>query len=213
MPMPTLPPISNNYYSDVSNTRGYAQFYHFDVDDRGARPRTVPIPIEGNLPCCINERQSSSPHHHHQASINTSTSSSLSLLPSTLPPSVRTATTLNTTEATSRTTPSSHAISVYPPAEPMLIVHGTGGGKSSIYQTVGFVKGGVSLIIQNTLSLSSDQLSKLDNATMRSKSIFAYQLDSIKDHTSREAFKAFVGNQCRGQQIIATSIFMHCILI
>jgi superfamily II DNA helicase RecQ len=49
------------------------------------------------------------------------------------------------------------------PIHPVLLVQGTGGGKLSVYQTIGVVKRGVSLIIENTLSLSSDQLSKIRN--------------------------------------------------
>ena len=47
------------------------------------------------------------------------------------------------------------------PIHPVLLVQGTGGGKSSVYQTIGVIKQGVSLIIENMLSLSSDQLSKI----------------------------------------------------
>jgi superfamily II DNA helicase RecQ len=47
------------------------------------------------------------------------------------------------------------------PIHPVLLVQGTGGGKLSVYQTIGVIKRGVSLIIENTLSLSSDQLSKI----------------------------------------------------
>ena len=44
---------------------------------------------------------------------------------------------------------------------PVLLVHGTGGGKISTYQTIAIVKGGITLVVQNTLSLSSDQMSKI----------------------------------------------------
>ncbi len=41
-----------------------------------------------------------------------------------------------------------------------LLIQGTGGGKTSVYQTIGIIMRGVHLIIQNTLLLSSDQLLK-----------------------------------------------------
>ena len=47
------------------------------------------------------------------------------------------------------------------PIIPTLLIRGTGGGKSCVYQTVGIIKMGIILVVQNTLSLSSDQLSKL----------------------------------------------------
>ena len=68
--------------------------------------------------------------------------------------------------------------------QPVLIVHKTGGSKSSICQTIGFVKDGIHLIIQNTLSLSSDQLSKVDS--MHDKCVLAFQLDSIKQSSMRK---------------------------
>jgi superfamily II DNA helicase RecQ len=67
------------------------------------------------------------------------------------------------------------------PTKPILLVQGTGGGKSSVYQCVGVIKRGVSLIIQNTLSLSSDQLSKIDKISQRLPRVYAIQLDSIKE--------------------------------
>ena len=47
---------------------------------------------------------------------------------------------------------------------PTLLVQGTGGGKTSVYQTIGVVKRGINLIIQNTLTLSSDQISKIERS-------------------------------------------------
>ena len=45
-----------------------------------------------------------------------------------------------------------------PPYRPqaLLLVQGTGGGKSAIPQTVGTVFGGVTLVIENTLSLGKN---------------------------------------------------------
>ena len=76
--------------------------------------------------------------------------------------------------------------------QPVLIVHKTGGSKSSICQTIGFVKDGIHLIIQNTLSLSSDQLSKVD--LMHNKCVLAFQLDSIKQLSMRKDLIQFFDN-------------------
>jgi superfamily II DNA helicase RecQ len=67
------------------------------------------------------------------------------------------------------------------PIQPTLLVQGTGGGKSSVYQCIGVIKRSVSLIIQNTLSLSSDQMSKINNVSQRVWCTFAIQLNSIKE--------------------------------
>jgi superfamily II DNA helicase RecQ len=44
------------------------------------------------------------------------------------------------------------------PIKPSLLVQGTSGGKSSVYQMIGVIKGGITLIIESMLSLSSDQI-------------------------------------------------------
>jgi superfamily II DNA helicase RecQ len=67
------------------------------------------------------------------------------------------------------------------PIQPTLLVQGIGSGKSLVYQCIGVIKQGVSVIIQNTLSLSSDQLSKINNVSHCIPCTFALQLDSIKD--------------------------------
>ena len=73
------------------------------------------------------------------------------------------------------------------PIHPVLLVQGTGGGKSSVYQTIGVIKQGVSLIIENTLSLSSDQLSKIKQISERIPNVHCFQLDSLKTETSRSS--------------------------
>ena len=66
------------------------------------------------------------------------------------------------------------------PIRPVILVQGTGGGKSSVYQSFGIIKGGISLIIQTTLSLSSDQKVKIINIGKKYKNVKALQLDAIK---------------------------------
>ena len=66
----------------------------------------------------------------------------------------------------------------------MLLVQGTGGGKSAVPQTVGSVTCGVTLIIENTLSLSADQHSKIHNANTTHGPVKAFHLDSIRSPTN-----------------------------
>ena len=62
----------------------------------------------------------------------------------------------------------------------MLLVQGTGGGKSAVPQTVGAVTCGITLIIETTLSLSADQHSKIKSANSSHGSIEAFHIDSIR---------------------------------
>ena len=61
----------------------------------------------------------------------------------------------------------------------ILMVQATGSGKSSVPQTVAIVDGGITIIIENTLALSSDQISKIKDHN-ENKNIVAFQLDEIK---------------------------------
>ena len=63
---------------------------------------------------------------------------------------------------------------------PILLVHGTGGGKSAVMQTVATINLGVTLAIENTLSLSVDQSSKISGAEQKHGSVNAFHLDLIK---------------------------------
>ena len=64
--------------------------------------------------------------------------------------------------------------------EALLLVQGTGGGKSAVAQTVGCVDCGVTVIIEATLALAADQRSKVKSAQNTYGPVLAYQLDSIK---------------------------------
>ena len=61
----------------------------------------------------------------------------------------------------------------------LIIIQGTGGGKSAVVQTVGCVDCGVTLIIVETLALATDQRSKIMSANRFYGPVLAYQLDSI----------------------------------
>ena len=69
-----------------------------------------------------------------------------------------------------------------PPYRPqaLLLVQGTGGGKSAVVQTVGCVNCGVTVVIEPTLALSADQRSKISRARNTYGPVLAYQLDSVK---------------------------------
>ena len=70
-----------------------------------------------------------------------------------------------------------------PPYRPqaLLMVQGTGGGKSAVAQTVGCVNCGVTVVIEPTLALSADQRSKVTRARNTYGPVLAYQLDSVKN--------------------------------
>lgn len=71
----------------------------------------------------------------------------------------------------------------------LLLVQGTGGGKSAVAQTVGCVDCGVTVIIVETLALAADQRSKMSSANGIYGPILAYQLDSIKKKELVEKLK------------------------
>ena len=64
-------------------------------------------------------------------------------------------------------------------AKAILLVQGTGGGKSMVYQCSGTILTGVALVVESTLSLSSDQCSKIKNASNAHGPVKAIQLDTI----------------------------------
>jgi superfamily II DNA helicase RecQ len=73
------------------------------------------------------------------------------------------------------------------PIQPCLLVQGTSGGKSSVYQMIGIIKGGVTLIIESMLSLSSDQMSKISKISNTTDGVSSIQLDSIKKQDHQQA--------------------------
>ena len=72
---------------------------------------------------------------------------------------------------------------------PTLLVRGTGGGKSLVMQTIAVIKGGVTLIIENTLSLSSDQMSKIKHVSEKDGNVIALHLDAIKNDADKKQTK------------------------
>ena len=56
----------------------------------------------------------------------------------------------------------------------MLLINGTGRGKLTFPQTVGVVTCGVTLIIENTLSLGSNQKSKFKDTNLENGPVYAF---------------------------------------
>ena len=82
---------------------------------------------------------------------------------------------------------------------PVLLVQSTGTGKSSVPLTAATVDGGITIIVQNTLALGSDQVSKIaTTANSSAKHVKSYQLDAHKD-------KEVLSNLC-------DAIVHHCML-
>ena len=72
--------------------------------------------------------------------------------------------------------------------EALLLVQPTGSGKSAVPQTTSVVTNGVSIIIEPTLALSSDQASKFDKASKEYGGlVYSYQLDLYKKDNDRQA--------------------------
>ena len=84
------------------------------------------------------------------------------------------------------------------PPNPVLMVQSTGSGKSAVPLTLASVDGGVTIVIQNTLALGSDQCSKIKllSASLP-KPVKTFQLDTFKNKTELAS--------------LCSSILMHCI--
>ena len=76
----------------------------------------------------------------------------------------------------------------------MLLVQGTGGGKSAVPQTVGAVTRGITLIIESTLSLSADQHSKINSANTANGPVKAFHLDSIRTKRNEDKLCYLLNN-------------------
>ena len=73
----------------------------------------------------------------------------------------------------------------------ILLVQGTGGGKSCVMQTIEIINAGITLIIENTLSLGADQVSKIKECGQDYGSINGFQLDLIKKKEKRDVLVKF----------------------
>ena len=94
------------------------------------------------------------------------------------------------------------------PCEPVLLVQSTGSGKSSVPLTCAVVEGGVSFIIENTLSLGSDQTSKVNlTSSQQSKIIKSYQLDMFKSIEHQEQLAKAIINHCKNNNNSSIILF------
>ena len=71
-------------------------------------------------------------------------------------------------------------------SQPLLLVQSTGGGKSAVPQTCGSAVPGVTIVIENTLALCADQVSKFDKLEAEGSHIFTIQLDQFKSRSERQ---------------------------
>ena len=83
-----------------------------------------------------------------------------------------------------------------------LLVRGTGGGKSAVMQTLATIKCGVTIVIENTLSLSADQIMKIRSASQSYGIVQGVHLDSIKRDDQREQLKMYIKNMSESTSII-----------
>ena len=77
---------------------------------------------------------------------------------------------------------------------PIILAHETGSGKSSTCQTTGITKGRIILIVQNTLSLSSDKMSKINFVLSKHNGTHSTHLDSIKTPAHNQFAHATLSN-------------------
>ena len=88
----------------------------------------------------------------------------------------------------------------------LLLVQGTGAGKSAVAQTVGIVDCGVTLVIEETLALAADQQSKVKSASNANGPVLAYQLDSIKKPDLIKKLDEKLSNMKKGTN---ASVFLY----
>ena len=94
------------------------------------------------------------------------------------------------------------------PPNPVLLVQSTGSGKSAVPLTLSSVDGGVSIIIQNTLALGSDQCSKIKLlSSPSSKPIKTFQLDVFKNSDDLETLCSEILQHCTSNTVTSVIVF------
>ena len=95
------------------------------------------------------------------------------------------------------------------PKQPVLMVQPTGSGKSTVPLTVAVVDGGITLIIENTLALGTDQSSKIDLIAKSSslRNIKSIHLDSIKGSKMQKTISASIIHHCKSNRNTSIIIF------
>lgn len=95
------------------------------------------------------------------------------------------------------------------PKQPVLMVQPTGAGKSAVPLTVAVVDGGITVIIENTLALGTDQATKTEliaQSTNR-RYIKSIHLDSIKIHKQQQALSSSILHHCSKNKDTSIIIF------
>ena len=95
------------------------------------------------------------------------------------------------------------------PKQPVLMVQPTGAGKSAVPLTVAVVDGGITLVIENTLALGTDQATKTEliaRSTNR-KFVKSIHLDSIKSHKQQRSLSSSIVHHCLKNQNTSIVIF------
>ena len=83
-----------------------------------------------------------------------------------------------------------------------LLVRGTCGGKSAVMQTLVTIIFGVIIVIENTLSLSADQIIKIRSASQSYGVVQGVHLDSIKRDDQREQLKMYIKNMSESTSLM-----------
>ena len=84
--------------------------------------------------------------------------------------------------------------------EALLLIQPTGSGKSTVLQTASVVTNGVSIIIEPTLALSSDQASKFQQASKNFSSLaYSYQLNLYKKEDKRQRLSTDILSVMKGK--------------
>jgi superfamily II DNA helicase RecQ len=89
-----------------------------------------------------------------------------------------------------------------------MLVQGTGSGKSSVPQTVAVVDGGVTIVIENTLALGSDQQSKVVDANEYfGGEVLGIQLDELKHKEEQQQLAHSLRNDMNVNSTTAIILF------
>ena len=96
------------------------------------------------------------------------------------------------------------------PPEPVLLVQSTGSGKLLVPLTCAVVDGGVTIVIENTLALGSDQACKVnDKGDTGRKYIKAIQLDMIKSDDDEVAMSEAILTHCNTNKDSSIVLFTY----
>ena len=91
--------------------------------------------------------------------------------------------------------------------KPTLLIQPTGSGKSLIPIIFGMITKGIVLIIESTISLSSDQASKIDNMKQKQgHRVTSFQLDTIQESSHVQKMNEYLLNL---QEKIYDAVFIY----